>query len=316
MKKETSERPAQEEDTLYKLYTPSEQTPVYIDVKVDGKPVSFQLDTGASVSVMSITDYCNRSTFGNDTLALRAYSGNAIPVVGGKIVPAEVECEVPLVVVEGDGPPLFGGTWLHKQTLPWEKIFMVNQLQATTTYTTDIKDVLHDFDKLFTTNDGLLKNFKAHLEVTEDAKPIFCKARPLPFSMRCRVEQELQQLHTDGIIEPVRAHSDWATPVVPVTKYSGKIRLCGNYKLTVNRNLRLEHYPLPLVDELVSNIAGGQNFTKLGLSSAYHQLELDEDSTKLTTLNTHCDPYQYKRLPFGISSAVAIFQKAIETIMK
>ena len=59
----------------------------------------------------------------------------------------------------------------------------------------------------------------------------------------------------------------------------------------------------------------GENFTKLDLSQAYLQLPLEEESKEYVTVNTHKGLFRYNRLPFGVSSAPAIFQRTIETLM-
>ena len=81
------------------------------------------------------------------------------------------------------------------------------------------------------------------------------------------MEEELERLEAAGIIEPV-THSDWAAPVVPVVKGDGSIRLCGDYKLTVNRVANLEKYPLPLIEDMISSLGKGKVFTKLDLANA------------------------------------------------
>ena len=56
------------------------------------------------------------------------------------------------------------------------------------------------------------------------------------------------------------------------------IRICSDYKLTVNKASKLEQYPLPKVEDLFSTLAGGITFTKLDMSQAYQQLVLGYDS--------------------------------------
>ena len=82
-------------------------------------------------------------------------------------------------------------------------------------------------------------------------------------------------------------HSDWAAPIVAVPKQDGKLRICGDYKVTVNAALDIDQYPLPKPDDLFASLAGGKKFTKLDLAQAYQQLVLDENSRKYTTINTH-----------------------------
>ena len=69
------------------------------------------------------------------------------------------------------------------------------------------------------------------------------------------------------------------------------------------------------MEDLFSNLSSGTTFTKLDLSQAYQQLELDEQSKQYTVINTHRGLFRYNRLPFGISLAPGIFQRAIESLL-
>jgi hypothetical protein len=92
--------------------------------------------------------------------------------------------------------------------------------------------------------------------------------------------------------------------------------LCGDYKVTANKAVLIETYPLPRVDELVTDLAGGKSFTKLDMSNAYLQLPLDEQSKEYLVINTHKGLFKYNRLPFGVSSAPAIFQRCMDTLLQ
>ena len=89
------------------------------------------------------------------------------------------------------------------------------------------------------------------------------RLRTVPFPLRQKVEQELERLEQEGVVEPV-TFLDWAAPIVPVMKGDGGVRICGDYKLTVNKVAKLEVYPLPRIDELFASLSGGQTF-KQGL---------------------------------------------------
>ena len=123
-------------------------------------------------------------------------------------------------------------------------------------------------------------------------------------------------MKSEGIIEPVK-FADWAAPIVPVLKRDKEtVRICGDYKLTVNAASKLEQYPIPRVEDLFSALSGGKYFTKLDMSQAYQQIELDEDSKQYVVINTHKGLFRYNRLPFGVSSAPAIFQRVMESILQ
>ena len=157
---------------------------------------------------------------------------------------------------------------------------------------------------------GCLKDRTVNLTVHANAVPKFFKPRPVPFLLKDMVEKQKQ-----GIISSVQT-SSWAAPIVPVVKKNGKMRICGDYKITVNQASPTETYPLPTAEELFAKLAGGKFFTKLDMSSAYLQLPLDDESKKYTTINTHKGLFQYNRLPFGVASLPAIFQRTMDTLLQ
>ena len=86
--------------------------------------------------------------------------------------------------------------------------------------------------------------------------------------------------------------------------------------MTVNPVAKLDRYPVPKVEDLFATLTQGRFFTKLDLRHAYQQLPLDEDSKKYVVINTPKGLFQYTRLPFGISSAPAIFQREMEHLFQ
>ena len=133
--------------------------------------------------------------------------------------------------------------------------------------------------------------------------------------MKASLDNELERLVREGIISPVES-SEWAAPIVPVVKSDGSVRVCGDYKVTVNQFSKLDNYPIPKTEDLLATLGGSQTFTKLDMSQAYNQLQLDEESRVYTTINTHRGLYQYNRLPFGISSSPGIFQRTMENLLQ
>lgn len=68
---------------------------------------------------------------------------------------------------------------------------------------------------------------------------------------------------------------------------------------------------MPTVEDLMSDLNSSTVFSKLDLSNAYHQLELDVSSHYITTFTTHVGLRRYKRHLFGVNAASQIFQKKI-----
>ena len=98
------------------------------------------------------------------------------------------------------------------------------------THVPELEDTLAKYEALFEKGYGHMKLYKASIQVREVAQPFFMKARPVPYALKEKVEQELQRLEDEGIIYKV---SDLATPVVLVPKKDGSLRECGDYKMTV-----------------------------------------------------------------------------------
>lgn len=280
------------------------------------KVVPMELDTGSSVSIVSEDVYksvlIEYPLFKTD-IKLKSYSGNKVEILGQCEVPVTYEntqYKRPLLVAKGQRPALFGRNWLEVIPLNWSKIFQVETSLS-------LESVKSEFAHLWnndSSQDLPMKGFKAQIRLKERAKPIFCKARPVPYAMRETVEREFQKMESRGIIYKVKT-SEWATPLVVVPKPDKSIRICGDYKVTVNREISEEQYPIPNTEDLFATLAGGQKFTKLDLSQAYTQLELDKDSEEMLTVNTHMGLYRYRRLVYGVSSSPAIFQSVMDKIL-
>lgn len=124
------------------------------------------------------------------------------------------------------------------------------------------------------------------MDICPDARPIFCKPRTIPHAFRPQVKAELTRLETSGVITKTEK-CEWGTPLVPILKADGGVRICADYKITINKHLVDIKYPLPRIDDVFDSLQGGIQYSKSDMEGAYHQFELDEESRKLVTLSTH-----------------------------
>jgi len=99
------------------------------------------------------------------------------------------------------------------------------------------------------------------------------KARPVPFALEAEVGAELDKMIADGILEPTN-ESAWATPIVVVKKAGGGIRICGDYKSTVNKAVLPETYHMPTIDEAFAKLAPAHTLSKIDLVKAYNQVPI------------------------------------------
>ncbi|CAC5392405.1 unnamed protein product [Mytilus coruscus] len=129
--------------------------------------------------------------------------------------------------------------------------------------------------------------------------------------------QDIQASGTNATFQKQQVEfSDWAAPIVPVVKENGSIRICGDYKVTVNAVSKLDNYPIPKTEDLYATLRGRQEYTKLDLNQAYQQIELDEDSIRYVTINTHKGLFRYNRLPYGVAYSPGIFHRTLENVVQ
>ena len=311
-------------EDMYTLFNVSNVSlaPFRVPMEINKVSLEMEVDTGAAASVISEVTYktlwkgkCNeRPPLKHTNALLRTYTGERLRILGRISVQVRYqkqEANLGLLVIEGDGPSLLGRDWIGK----FRFSSCLNRGIFHTSSQSTLQEILGKHKELFKDELGLLKGTLVKIHVNETATPLFFKPRAVPYAVREKVEKELERLEKLGVIEAIQ-FSEWAAPVVPVVKGDGSIRLCGDYKLTVNRVANLECYPLPRIDDLLASLGKGKMFSKLDLANAYLQLALEDESKKYVTITTHKGLYRYNRLPFGVASAPAIFQRTMENLLR
>ena len=120
------------------------------------------------------------------------------------------------------------------------------------------------FPDLFSDGLGTLKGVEATLHADDKVMSRCLKSRPVPLALKGKIEIELDRLQAEGVTKPAE-HSDWAAPIVSVFKSNGEVRICGDYKLTVNVAAKVNKYPIPNIYELQLKLLGG--VFQIGLES-------------------------------------------------
>ena len=217
---------------------------ILVPVKINGISFKMELDTGASVTV--IPEEMWEKELGSvplveSSVTLKSYSGHAIPEVGETTVHVQYQTQqvnLPIVVTKGKGLALMGRDWLSKLKLDWHQISNIQQANPPKP---KLEDIVQQFPKLFDGKLGTIKGFTAELKVKENAPPQYFKPRTVPFALRDKVEAEIQRLEKEGVLRKVES-SDWATPILPVLKPDGTVRICGDFKVTLNQYLDVPEY--------------------------------------------------------------------------
>ncbi|XP_055615351.1 uncharacterized protein K02A2.6-like [Toxorhynchites rutilus septentrionalis] len=289
----------------------------FVWVKLNDIPVRLQLDTASDITIVSkqIWERIGRPAAVPTVQSAKTASGEDLRLE------FEFSCTVSLnesvstghIYVSNNSLNLLGIDFIDKLnlwSLPMNKFCNLVSGEGPI----DAASLQRDYPRLFSSTLGLCTKTKVSLALKEACKPVFRPKRPVSYAMLPIVDAELNRLEGLNIISPVD-FSEWAAPIVVVRKSNGSIRICGDYSTGLNDRLLPHQYPLPLPQDIFSKLTGCTVFSQIDLSDAFLQMEVDESSRKLLTVNTHRGLYQYNRLPPGVKAAPGAFQQMIDIML-
>ena len=276
-----------------------------INLGVDSSVVKFKIDTGAAVTALPSYLASRIGGLQPSKKMLRGAGNNRLGVTGEAEVSLtlkEKSVRETVYFVDGLVTPLLGKPAISKLDL----IRFLDDVSLS-------QDWYGLHPKLFS---GLgAMHSKVNIALKDDATP-FAQATPrrVAAARKQPLQEELLRMEKLGVISKIEEPTDWCAPCVVVPKKSGQIRVCIDFT-SLNRAVRREYHPLPTSDETLSALGNARVFSKLDANCGYWQMELHEDSQKLTTFITPFGRYYCKRLPFGISSAPEIFQREMQKVL-
>ncbi|VDI17945.1 Hypothetical predicted protein [Mytilus galloprovincialis] len=162
---------------------------------------------------------------------------------------------------------------------------------------------------------GKLVDFQLKIPIDKSIQPVIQPLRRIPYHLRGKLEEKLNELVEQDIIEAVNGPSQWTSPIVVVPKKNGDIRICVDMR-RANLAVMRERYPIPTVDEVIQDLNQSKVFSKLDIKLAYHQIELTPESRQITCFMTHKGIFRYKRLMFGINCAPEMYNKVMSQVFQ
>ncbi|XP_065211045.1 uncharacterized protein K02A2.6-like [Planococcus citri] len=309
---------------MYQVNTSSNaKNKLLINVNVNNTTILMEVDTRAEISAMCLEEF--RRKFGNMKLepadcSLRLYFKEESSPLGYVTLDIEyngVKSRGKLYIPDTQtADTVIGRDWLTSFGLIKGNLIHINNL-VTTTLNKDndpsAPQILAEYSDVFDTSCGELKSPPANLQLVNDnVTPVCLKPAPLPYALRDPVEKELKSMEAKGHVRRVQ-HPEWGTPIVPVVK-NGDIRICGNYKLTVNKHLAEHKWPIPKQEDIHAKMSGGKYLCKLDIQRAYFHKLVNAASAKLQTLSTHIGFFEVLRLMFGIKPAPNFWQEDLDLL--
>ncbi|XP_063412611.1 uncharacterized protein K02A2.6-like [Mytilus trossulus] len=288
-------------------------------VNVGGIDVPVVIDSGATVNIIDRTLWehlkknkikCESKTSSKN---LYAYGSNKPLTIAGSFntnVCVNDRCvSADFFVIEEDGQALLG----HKTSIELGVLKIETNVNTVTDNVVKT-NYTSKFPKVFS-GVGKLVDFQLKIPIDKSIQPVIQPLRRIPYHLRGKLEEKLNELVEQDIIEAVNGPSQWTSPIVVVPKKNGDIRICVDMR-RANLAVMRERYPIPTVDEVIQDLNQSKVFSKLDIKLAYHQIELTPESRQITCFMTHKGIFRYKRLMFGINCAPEMYNKVMSQVFQ
>lgn len=290
----------------------------FATVQINNKDCRMEVNTGSPISLISVNKFRKIApeikTLEKVKTAFVSYTKNKVKILGKSKVTARCKNQVTqadIYIVDSDVSTLLGREWLQ---LNWSEIQEVRVVKNNVKEQVNV--LIDEFTEIFNEEIGCLKDVTANIEVKVNSQPIHLSARTVPYALVDRVNAEIDRLEQIGVLERVK-FAEWATPIVPIVKANAKdIRICGDYKVTINKSIVPEHHPIPHIEQILASMHDARFFAKFDIREAYLHIPTNEETADLLTITTPKGLYRVKRMLYGITNAPAIWQRTMDDLFK
>ena len=286
-----------------------------------GKTVNFHVNTGSSVNIIPASVLSADAEITPTTTILKSWSGNLIKPVG--------ECRVLIrnhrtgknyrvrfQVVKEDLTPIIGLT--ASQSMQLITIHELNMEQPAdrvhSASTQSAEDITAAYPDVFGDGIGTLPG-EQHLRTDPSVSPHINPMRRVPHSVVEPLKEELKAMEAKGVIKRVQEPTAWESSLVVTRKSNGNLRVCIDPK-HLNVALERERYPMKTIEDILPKLQKCKVFSVVDLKSGYWHVQLDDESSRLTTFKSPNGRYCWLRLPFGLKVSAEIFQRRLDAVLE
>ena len=291
---------------------------LFVDVNAGGKLMSLQIDTGATCNVLRKADVPPGVVIQGDRkpASLTLFDGSTASTLGLCFMDIRTQSGKTLydqkfqVVADGSSS-LLGAQAAQQLGLisTSNEVYSLSRSFSVARGMTR-EDFISKFPKVFGEQVGRFQG-SLRLYVDQSVQPSHMSTRRFPIAIKDRLEKELERLERLDVIEATSEPSEWTSALAVTHKQNGDLRVCIDPR-GLNKALQRVQHPVPTVEELVAEVANAKVFSKCDVRNGFWHVELDDESSRLTTFSTPFGRYRWKRMPFGIAPASELFQRKLE----
>lgn len=295
-------------------------------IRVRDKNVSFKIDTGADINVISKSLLYELGLNENVLLPVKAnvttFSGEKLNVLGKFSTDCQYQNQTGKLyfyVVDFDCDSIVGLSGSEKLNLVKRvESLKTDQINGRVNVKSNNAHVkckvipvqFSEFSDLFDGSIGCVAQ-PVNIALKDNAVPVVTPPRKIPFALMDKLKCKLDEMLEMRIIDKVTEPTEWVHPVVLVQKPSGDLRICLDPKF-LNENIRRSHYQLPTIDTVASQLTNAKFFSVLDANAGFWMIPLDKPSSYLCTFSTPFGRFKFNRLPFGVRSAPEIFHRIVK----
>ena len=314
------------DDSLFHIISSPAKTQYFANVHMrseDDKTamIKVQLDTGATCSTITLRDYhkITHAPMQHSDATLRLYDNTIVKPVGRvklrctsndltKKVYFEVVKEAPVSLLSGRACEALQLIQFNEQFVcSIEKVPQSPAAPALTkeNLVTEYKDVFDGLGKL---------PGQYHIDIDTNVKAVQNNPRRVPIPIKTELKEKLDDYEKLNVIAKVNTPTPWISNMVAVRK-PNKLRVCLD-PYDLNKAINRNHYPTPTIDDVAPRLNKARIFSVVDAKDGFLQIELDEESSFLTTFWTPFGRYRWLRMPFGLKSAPEEFQRRLDTCLE
>ena len=317
---------------------------IYVKLTIYAKTILALIDSGASRSVvrrkefMELCKHVGRSPILSKAVELIGVTGHDIKVKGATQLPIDQVGPIDFIVVEDINHPMIIGRDIlraYKAIIDYDQGVLkwndrtwplLPQPSGGAILTLgDHPPLMRSplIEKCVTAHEHIFaakgEPLGCHpdimVRIETEGPPVRRRPYRVPLAKRKALDDQLEDLLNQGIIEP--SSSPWASPVVMVQKKDPQAapRFTVDYT-ALNKQLKKDAYPIPLIRDIFDQLQGASVFSTLDLKSGFHQLPIHPDDKEKTAFICHAGLFNWLRMPMGLATASARFQRAMEKVLE